>query len=54
MLPHPELCPGGLAFNAVLFAAFRLELVGPTRVTPVAVVTTVPDRAPIFRLVPRT
>ncbi|MFZ1427029.1 MAG: cytochrome P450 [Geminicoccaceae bacterium] len=39
---------------ARLLAAFRLELVGPTRVTPVAVVTTVPDRAPIFRLVPRT
>ena len=38
---------------ARLIAAFRLELVGPSRVTPVAVVTTVPDRAPIFRLVPR-
>lgn len=38
---------------ARLVAAFRLELVGPSRVTPVAVVTTVPDRAPVFRLVPR-
>lgn len=38
---------------ARLVAAFRLELVGPGRVTPVAVVTTVPDRAPVFRLVPR-
>ena len=38
---------------ARLVASFRLELVGPRRVTPVAVVTTVPDRAPVFRLVPR-
>jgi unspecific monooxygenase len=38
---------------ARLLAAYRLELVGPRRVTPVAVVTTVPDRAPVFRLVPR-
>lgn len=38
---------------ARLLAAFRLELIGPRRVTPVAVVTTVPDRAPVFRLVPR-
>ncbi|MEK0085376.1 cytochrome P450 [Benzoatithermus flavus] len=39
---------------ARLLASFRLELVGPRRVTPVAVVTTVPDRAPIFRLLPRS
>jgi cytochrome P450 len=38
---------------ARLVAAFRLEIVGPKRVTPVAVVTTVPDRAPVFRLLPR-
>ena len=38
---------------ARLLASFRLEIVGPRRVTPVAVVTTVPDRAPAFRLVPR-
>ena len=38
---------------ARLVKAFRLEIVGPKRVTPVAVVTTVPDRAPVFRLVPR-
>jgi unspecific monooxygenase len=38
---------------AKLVHAYRLELVGPQRVTPVAVVTTVPDRAPVFRLVPR-
>lgn len=38
---------------AKLLATFRLELIGPKRVTPVAVVTTVPDRAPTFRLVPR-
>ena len=38
---------------ARLLASFRLEIVGPKRVTPVAVVTTVPDRAPVFRLVPR-
>ena len=38
---------------ARLVRAFRLELVGPRRVTPVAVVTTVPDRAPVFRLTAR-
>lgn len=38
---------------ARLVGAYRLELVGPRRVTPVAVVTTVPDRAPVFRLLPR-
>jgi cytochrome P450 len=38
---------------AKLARAFRLELIGPKRVTPVAVVTTVPDRAPVFRLLPR-
>ena len=38
---------------ARLSGTFRLEIVGPKRVTPVAVVTTVPDRAPVFRLVPR-
>jgi unspecific monooxygenase len=38
---------------ARLLATWRLELVGPRRVTPVAVVTTVPDRAPVFRLSPR-
>lgn len=38
---------------ARLLAAHRLELVGPRRVSPVAVVTTVPDRAPVFRLLPR-
>ena len=38
---------------ARLVKEFRLEIVGPKRVTPVAVVTTVPDRAPVFRLVPR-
>jgi cytochrome P450 len=38
---------------AKLARAFRLELIGPKRVTPVAVVTTVPDRAPVFRLVAR-
>ena len=38
---------------ARLVREFRLEIVGPKRVTPVAVVTTVPDRAPVFRLVPR-
>ena len=35
---------------ARLVAAYRLELVGSKRVSPVAVVTTVPDRAPRFRL----
>jgi cytochrome P450 len=38
---------------ARLLAGYRLELVGPQRVTPVAVVTTVPDRVPAFRLLPR-
>lgn len=35
---------------AVLLARHRLELVGPARVLPVAVVTTHPDRRPAFRL----
>ena len=38
---------------ARLVREFRLEIVGPKRVTPVAVVTTVPDRVPVFRLVAR-
>lgn len=38
---------------AVLLRRFRLELVGPPRVLPVAVVTTHPDRRPPFRLRPR-
>ena len=38
---------------ARLVREFRLEIVGPKRVTPIAVVTTVPDRVPVFRLVPR-
>ena len=38
---------------ARLVRSYRLELVGRTRVTPVAVVTTVPDRAPVFRLTGR-
>jgi cytochrome P450 len=38
---------------AVLLARHRLELVGPKRVLPVAVVTTHPDRRPAFRLGPR-
>lgn len=38
---------------AGILRAFRLELIGPHRVTPVAVVTTVPDKSPVFRLVPR-
>jgi hypothetical protein len=33
-------------------AAFRIDLVGSRRVRPVAVVTTAPERAPVFRLVP--
>jgi len=37
----------------VLLARHRLELVGPKRVLPVAVVTTHPDRRPAFRLGPR-
>ena len=38
---------------ARLLSRFRLELLGPRRVTPVAVVTTVPDKAPTFRLMAR-
>ena len=38
---------------ARLVQAFRLEILPPKRVTPVAVVTTVPDRAPVFRLTAR-
>jgi unspecific monooxygenase len=38
---------------ARLLKAYRLEVLGPKRVTPVAVVTTVPDRAPVFRLTAR-
>ncbi len=38
---------------AVLLARHRLELVGPRRLLPVAVVTTHPDRRPAFRLGPR-
>ena len=56
----PRVCIGAqfAQIEATLLLArlvreFRLELVGPKRVTPVAVVTTVPDRTPIFRLVPR-
>lgn len=55
----PRVCIGAqfAQIEATLLLArlvreFRLELVGPKRVTPVAVVTTVPDRAPVFRLVP--
>ena len=57
----PRVCIGAqfAQIEAVLVLArlvreFRLEIVGPRRVTPVAVVTTVPDRAPVFRLVPRS
>ena len=39
---------------ARLVKEFRLEIVGPKRVTPVAVVTTMPDRAPVFRLTARS
>lgn len=35
---------------ARLVGRYRLELLGPKRVSPIAVVTTVPDRAPVFRL----
>jgi cytochrome P450 len=56
----PRICIGAqfALMEATLVLArlvrdFRLELVGPQRVTPVAVVTTVPDRRPVFRLVPR-
>ena len=38
---------------ATLAAAFRIDLVGNRRVRPVGVVTTAPERAPVFRLVPR-
>ena len=38
---------------ARLVGTFRLEIPGPKRVTPIAVVTTVPDRAPVFRLTAR-
>lgn len=36
-----------------LIGAFAIDIMGSKRVTPVAVVTTVPDRAPTFRLRPR-
>ena len=39
---------------AALARAFHIDLPGNKRVLPVAVVTTAPDRAPAFRLVPRT
>jgi unspecific monooxygenase len=38
---------------ATMAAAFRIDLVGSRRVRPVGVVTTAPERAPVFRLVPR-
>ena len=38
---------------ARFMAAFRLEITGSPRVTPVGVVTLVPDRTPAFRLTPR-
>lgn len=56
----PRVCIGAqfalteaVTVLATLLKRFRVELVGPTRVLPVAVITTVPDRAPAFRLVPR-
>ena len=56
----PRVCIGAqfALIEATLVLArlareFRLEIVGRKRVTPVAVVTTMPDRAPVFRLVPR-
>ena len=56
----PRICIGAqfAQIEATLVLArlvkeFRLEIVGPKRVTPVALVTTVPDRVPVFRLVPR-
>ena len=39
---------------AALARAFHIDLPGNKRVLPMAVVTTAPDRAPAFRLVPRT
>ena len=38
---------------ATMAAAFRIDLLGSRRVRPVAVVTTAPERAPVFSLVPR-
>lgn len=38
---------------AKLVAAFRVELLDRAPVTPVGVVTTQPDRSPMFRIVPR-
>ena len=38
---------------ARLLSTFRVEITGPRRVTPVGVVTLVPDRAPAFRLTAR-
>ncbi|TKT71195.1 cytochrome P450 [Afipia massiliensis] len=38
---------------AKLVAAFRIELLDRAPVTPVGVVTTQPDRSPMFRIVPR-
>ena len=56
----PRMCIGAqfALMEATLVLArlvreFRLELVGPKRVTPVAVFTTVPDRVPVFRLIAR-
>jgi cytochrome P450 len=56
----PRVCVGAqfaLVEAALLLAAlaraFRVELPGSKRVLPVAVVTTAPERAPVFRLVPR-
>ncbi len=56
----PRVCIGAqfalveaCAVLTVLLARHRLELVGPRRVLPVAVVTTHPDRRPAFRLRPR-
>jgi cytochrome P450 len=57
----PRVCIGAqfalveaCAVLALLLARHRLELVGPRRVLPVAVVTTHPDRRPAFRLRPRS
>jgi unspecific monooxygenase len=56
----PRVCIGAqfALMEATLVIArlvkhYQLEIVGPRRVTPVAVVTTVPDRVPAFRLVRR-
>ena len=38
---------------AKLVAAFRVELLDRAPVTPVGVVTTQPDRSPMFRITPR-